>query len=540
MSFSQRSKISRRQFLKGGAALAATTVVAACAPSAPAPAVQATSAPAAAATTVPAVPAATAAPVAATSGGNLVVGTVGDLTNLDPFVMTFANYPMTENVYDQFLRLDNNVQPSPGVITEWTPSADGLSMKLKVRQGIKYHDGTVATTDDVVKCIMRATNIDTAGHQYQSWKAVKSATASGNDIIDVVFSSPPAYIVPAMGFMSLIKPSAFDSLKGQAAGSGPFKVKEWVPNDHLALVKNPDYWDKGKPLLDTARINIFSDAAAMVSALEGGTLDIAMNIPPSDTERLKDKFTIVRGQDAANFYFLSMQTKKPPFDKKEVRQAMAFALDRETMCQNVLFNLSDPITSPWPKFSPGYFPEFDGMYDYNLDKAKELLTKAGYPNGIEFNIETPNSFPELAKFAEILKASLAQIGSTVTIQPMDAAQWIPILIDGTYTATFSFAGGTQWFPTRITLSNNFAVSDNSVFPDGIPPKGWVDGITQTDALFDVEKQKAAMKLAATTFMEEMWAAPIAFRYDLFALQKSVQGFGFGVYDQLRLINAFKA
>ncbi len=405
-----------------------------------------------------------------------------------------------------------------------------------MRQGVKYHDGTPAKAEDVVECIKRAANSDTGANIYPNWQIVKDVTAKGSDMVEVAFTKAAAYIIPALGFTSLIDPTKFDGLKGQEGGSGAFKVKEWMPGDKLELEKFADYWDVGKPLADSATINFFADDAAMVSALEAGTVDVALSVPPREYQRLQETFNVIRGQDAANFYYLGFNPKKPPFDKKEVRQAIAHTLDRATMCQNVLFGISDPIKSPWPKFSFAYSPEFDAMYDYDVETAKQMLADAGYPNGFEFTIPTANNFPEFAQFAEVLKASCAQIGVTVNIETMDGPQWYPILIDGTYEAIFSFAGGTQWYPTRITLSNNFAITENSVWPDGNPPADWVDGITKADTSFDPEEQKAGMYQAAKAFMEEMWVAPVAFRYTLFAMQKNVEGFGFGVYDQTRLAN----
>jgi peptide/nickel transport system substrate-binding protein len=470
----------------------------------------------------------------AQAAGRIAVGTIGDLTNLDPFVMTFVNYPMMENVYDQFVHLDNQVRPHPSVIEEWAPSKDGLRLALKVRRDVKYHDGTTATAADVAKCIARAANADTGAHQYPSWRVLSDATAKGSDAVEVSLKTPAAYIVPALGFISLIRPSAFDALKGREGGSGPFRVREWVPGDHLDLERFSGYWDSGKPILDAARVQFYADEAALVAALEARTVDLAIGVPPREYQRLRSRFNIIPGQNAANFYYLGMNPSKPPFDNVKVRQAVACALDKKTMTRNVLFGISEPIGTPWPKFSIAHFPEFDNLYAYDLERAKRLLTEAGYAKGIQFTIETPSNFPELGQFAEILKASLAQIGSTLTIQPMDPAQWYPILTKGTFSATFSFAGGTQWFPTRIALSRLFAVSDNSVWPNGIPPKAYVDGMNRADSSFDPQALKAAMKQAVTAYMEQMWAAPVAFRFTLFGLQKYVSGFDHGVYDQIRL------
>ncbi len=466
--------------------------------------------------------------------GRVVVGTVGDLNNLDPFVMTFNNYPMMENVYDQFVRLDNQVKPQPGVITEWTPSTDGAKLTLKMRQGITYHDGSKATIDDVVACIKRAADATNGGNQYPNWQTLKDVVAKGNDSVEATFSAPVAYIIPALGFISLIKPGAFGGLKSAEGGSGPFKIKEWVPGDYLDLERFAGYWDQSVPKLESARVKFFADEAAMVAALEQGSIDLVLSLPPREYDRLKGTFNVTRGADAANFYYLGFNPKQAPFDKKEVRQAMAYALDKATMTKNVLFGVSDPIGTPFPKFSPAYFEEYDKLYPFDLDKTKALLTAAGYPNGITFSIATTNTFPEFSQFSEILKANLAKIGSTVNIEPMDIAQWVPVLLEGKFGAIFSFAGGTGWFPTRISLSNNFSTEKNIVWPDGKPPADYVAGMTKTDTTFDPAAQKAAMKQAVGSLMEEMWAAPIAFRYTLFAQAKTLAGFDRGIYDQPRL------
>jgi peptide/nickel transport system substrate-binding protein len=472
--------------------------------------------------------------------GRVVVGTVGDLNNLDPFVMTFNNYPMMENVYDQFVRLDNQVKPQPGVITEWTPSSDGTKLTLKMRQGIKYHDGSKATIDDVVACIRRAADTTDGGNQYPNWQTLKDVTIKGNDSVEVTFSAPVAFIIPALGFISLIRPGAFSSLKNTEGGSGPFRVKEWAPGDYLDLERFADYWDSSVPLIESARVKFFADESAMVAALEQGAIDIVLSLPPRENDRLKGKFNITRGQDGANFYYLGFNPKMPPFDKKEVRQAIAYALDKQTMTKNVLFGISEPISTPYPKFSSAYSDEHEKLYPFDLDKAKALLTAAGYPNGITFSIATTGTFPEFGQFAEILKANLAKIGSTVNIEPMDIAQWVPVLLEAKFGAIFSFAGGTQWFPTRITLSNNFSTENNVVWPNGKPPAEYVAGITKADTTFDAAAQKAAMKQAVDSLMDQMWAAPIAFRYTLFAQAKTIGGFDYGTYDQPRLRNVISS
>jgi ABC-type transport system substrate-binding protein len=219
---------------------------------------------------------------------------------------------------------------------------------------------------------------------------------------------------------------------------------------------------------------------------------------------------------------------------------MAHALDRETMVQNVLFWIGAPIMSPFPDFSPAYNPAHNELYPFDLDKAKELLTQAGVTDGIEFSIPAPSGFPEFGKFAEIFQSDLDKIGCKLNIEPMDSNQWYPILLDGTYEATFSFAGGTQIYPTRISLSSNFPGTGNVAWPDGNAPAAYAEGLKEADATFDPDAQKAALQKMADSFMDEAWNLPISFRTTLFAASKSIAGLDGGVYDQLRLDQVTKS
>jgi ABC-type transport system substrate-binding protein len=141
---------------------------------------------------------------------------------------------------------------------------------------------------------------------------------------------------------------------------------------------------------------------------------------------------------------------------------------------------------------------------------------------------------------QLIQASLAKIGCTVTLNPMDTAAYNTIVQAGTFQANISIAGGTQWFPTRIAASSLYRFANNTCWPNGVPPKAWMDGLNATDAQLDVAKQKEAVKPAVASFMDEMWSLPIAFRFTLYGLQKSIGQFGYGVFDQPRLESVIKS
>ena len=468
------------------------------------------------------------------AGGSLTAGIVGDLLNFDAYVLAEVNYPYIENVYDQLMRLDNKGQAAPALVTARRFSDGGRTMTLTLRQGVRYHKGGTLTAADVVSNFQRARNAQTGGNLYANMASVQSVSAVGTNTVVVRFSAPTPYTDDILGLLPAINPRGYGALKSQPAGTGPFKVAEWVPNDHLALVKNAAYWDAGKPYLDRVTFKIYGDADAMLSALQGGLLDLAVAIPPRSYGQFSGQYNVVKGQEAAEFYYLGLNPTLAPFDKREVRQAIAYAMDRATMAKSVLYGLSPAIYTPFPTFSPAYFPEYEGRFAYNLNQARQLLARAGLAKGFEFTVPTPNNFPEMALFAQILQADLAKIGVTMKIQPLDPASWYPILLKGTYHATFSFAGGAQIYPTRIALSNNFAPSANPVWPGGQAPAAYGQAIQKADSTLDASQQKAAFKQMVDSFVTECWNIPIGYRVTLFALKPNVKGFAYDVYNQPRL------
>ena len=469
-------------------------------------------------------------------GGSITVGVVGDILNFDAFDLVEVNFPYIENVYDELMRLDNKGRAHPAIVVARHFSDGGRSMTLKLRKGVRYHSGGVVTAADVVSNFQRARNAQTGELEYPNMTTVQSVAAVGDDTVVVRFSAPTPYTDDILGLLPVMDPRHYGTLKSKEAGTGPFKVAEWVPNDHLTLVKNTDYWDVGKPILDRITFRIYGDVDAMLAAMQGGLLDIAWGFPPRARTQFKSQFVIQPGQEASAFYYLGLNAKFEPFNKREVRQAMAYAMDRVTMVKSVLYGLSPAIYTPFPPFSPAYFPAYNHKFVFNLAKARQLLATAGYPHGFAFTVPTANNFPEFGLFAQILQADLRKIGVKMTIQPMDPASWYPVLLKGTYHAIFSFAGGAQIYPTRITLSGNFAPSGNPAWPGGLPPAAYRQALAKADTTLDPAQQKAALRAMVDSFVTEAWNIPIGYRTNLFALKPNVRGLGWGVYSQPRFAN----
>lgn len=473
------------------------------------------------------------------AAGSLEVGTVGDFLNLDPYVMSFVNYPHQETAYDQLMRLDHEVQPHPSLAESWSWSEDSLQLTLNLRTDVTFHSGQSMTADSVVQNFERIAVQETGGNLYSFLPRFEAVEATDDSTVVLTLDEPSASLESMLGLVSIVNPDGFEALSSEAAGTGPFKLQEWVPGNHATFVRNEDYWDQSRPLLEEVTYRFYADQSSLVAAFEGGLLDVIIDVPGVDYERLSASYNLFEGQEASRFYYLILNTTMAPFDNTQVRQALGYAMDRATMVSNVLFDIGDPIVSPFPEFSPAYDPAHQDLYPYNLEQTSQMLTDAGFPDGIEFTIIVPNGFPQLGQFAEILQADLDSIGSRVEIEPMDNAQWYPNLFEGTYQATLSFAGGSQMYPTAIAGSSAFAPTDNPVWENGTPPSDYVEAMHEANTSLDPDVQRDALLRMADAFLDAAWAHPIAFKYTIFGHTDEVSGLDYGVYDQIRVDTATK-
>ena len=260
--------------------------------------------------------------------------------------------------------------------------------------------------------------------------------------------------------MAIIEPAAMDSLKNRGSGTGPFKFVEWVPGDHTTLERNTAYWNQGAPWADRVVFKVFSDSDAMVAALQSGICDLIIAVPPKDTARLAKEFNMVRGTPGALTYEVRVNGAKPPFDKKEARQALHYAIDRQGIVNNVLFGVSEPTVLPFSRNSPAYDRSTLAKYPFDLKRAKEMLDKAGLAGGRAECLTLPQ-FPELPAISQVLKADLAKIGFTLDIVVQDSTLYYKRMLGGDFQLCPSFSGNTQKYPTRVAL--------NSIYRPGEQP-----------------------------------------------------------------------
>lgn len=467
-SSSRRLARSRREFLRLAMVTSGAALLAACAPSAPAtptqkPAAPATQAPpptqvpasvaspsTAAASASPAAaaspaagaspspspaaaapaPASAPAPAAAASkpGGTKIyrVGLSGDATEMDPLKSTTqANQPVQEALYNYAARysykppLSSIINPE---VAEWEVQDGARTYIFHVKKGIKYHDGSgEMTAEDLKWNWERAKDPKTAASSRPDW-AGSTLTVLDPYTLKVTFEQPyPSFIgaTVAYGGGMLVAPkareAAGDKWSTAPVGSGPFKWDSAQPGSSITLKKNPDYWGK-KPNIDEIQFKMKVDARTAMLAISRGELD-AYYVADPDVATAASKNTdpnvkFVKSAFGQSPFTIWFNMRRKPLDDIRVRQALRYAIDAEAISKELFGGLADPIHSYMPSWMFGYTPDVP-RFEYNPDKAKQLLKEANVPSDWKPSFVSQSVLPISKRISEAVSSFWTDVGIQV-------------------------------------------------------------------------------------------------------------------------------
>jgi peptide/nickel transport system substrate-binding protein len=540
--------VSRRfalRLLGSGAGLLAVT---ACGPGTPAPptatqAPAATSAPATvvppAATVVSGNPTATSAPPAAATtpqpirGGTLRIGTVGDLVSLDGHL--HSGNTSIWFVYDRLSAYDEKLQPQPMLAESWDISSDYKQIKLNLRRGVQFHSGRELTSDDVKYNILRVANPKTGAGQMQPLAAWWSGIDLPDKYTAVLTSDQPRPTTfDLFEYLNILDRDTMEGpdAKTKAVGTGPFTFVEWAQGDHLALGKNANYWQSGRPYLDGLAIGILRDQQAQVAQLEGGALGIITNPPLRDYVRLKadSKYTGIAHTGTGGFYLIGANTTMPPLDNKTVRQALNYAIDRKRFTDTILLGVSDPESLPWRPGSAAYDDAKNSLYAFDRDKAKSMLDGAGVSN-LELDILLYLNSAEYVGMAEIYQSDLAQIGVKLNIKTQDVGTWLDQVNNRKYRGLYSGPGAYAHLSPSTCFNSGKAsnpIDNNS----GYKSDQYTQLINMSASETDPSKQKALYSQLNDLFLDESFVMTIAPVLPIQVAHANVHGMLFSRHEDI--------
>lgn len=404
----------RRYIARCLALLLVFTVIAGCAPQPAAPA---------------APPVADAQPSAPKAGGILYIGQDFGPQSLDPHKnIAWASINIYESIYNGLLKWNNGeTELIPDLATSWEISEDGLVYTFKIRQGVKFHNGREMTVEDVKFSLDRLR--DPAVSVYAAnYNAVESVDIVDDETIRITLSRPFGTLLLFLTDRYAIVPQeAVDSLETNPVGTGPFKFDEYVLDQYVRLVKNPDYYEEGYPLLDGVEFKILGDEASKESAIRARSVDMTWFRDPRQAEAIsRDLPNLVSAQGISSRYiYIRLNMCEEPFNDVNVRRAFSAAMDRQALVNTVIPPRYGGAVSHLIEPSSPFAIDATTLpyYTHDIEQAKALLAEAGYPDGITIDAYKVVAANQLdVDAAQVLQQQWAAAGINVTIQPMEVGQ----------------------------------------------------------------------------------------------------------------------
>jgi peptide/nickel transport system substrate-binding protein len=415
----------------------------------------------------------------------------------------------------------------PWLATGYDLSDDKLTYTFHLREGVKFHNGQPMTSADV------KFSIDKARDPKTGWGfidvAIKSVEAPDPNTVVITTKYPWAPLVADIAlFNNAILPKDYAGMSqkdfyANPIGTGPFKWDHWTHGKEIKLVKNPDYWQKGKPYLDSVTWTTVPTDATRELQLKGGQAQIDEFPPFSTIDTLKQTPGITMNLfPSTRTDYLPMNFKVKPFDDVHVRRAISYAIDRQAMIDSVLFGYAEPANSFMPPQVPYYDKASPGL-QYDLEKAKQEMAQSSVPNGFSFELSVGSGDDTQTQIAQILQESLKQIGIDMKIRKVDPSVQFQQQQEYDYEMTFAYWTMDIADPDELV---SFAVDNKtagSFFTDYNDPQQ-IEWTHQAQATFDTGQRQELYsqiqkKAAEDAFMVFLYYSP--YRY---ATTDKVQGF----------------
>lgn len=366
----------------------------------------------------------------------IVVGLQAEPVTLDPHQVTdYNSNRAAQGIFDRLIEFkDESTELEPGLAERWEVSDDGLVYRFYLREGVTFHDGTPFNADAVKFSIDRQIDADHPYHDTGEFAYAEFTFGKVREVrviddytveIELVEPYAPFLAHMAMHSASIVSPAAVEKygrdFSKNPVGTGPFRFVDWQPGVEVVLAKNEDYWD-GAPKVDQVIYRPVIEDQARLTEFEAGGLDFIVNIPPDELARLKEsgEYTVLE-QAGMHVWYLIFNADKEPFNKKEVRQAVNYAINKRAIVEDLLQNTGVVATGPLPPVVWGYTDDVPS-YEYNPDKARELLAQAGYPDGFTVDFWVPESGSGMQQpraMAAAIQADLRQVGIEMNIQTFE-------------------------------------------------------------------------------------------------------------------------
>ena len=371
----------------------------------------------------------TGAVFAAHAAKDIVVAVQSNLTTTDPFdANDTLSQAVAKSFYQGLFGFDKDMKMVPVLAESYTASKDGLVFTVKLKTGIKFHDGTPFNAEAVKVTFERVINPDNKLKRYTLYKNIAKIEALDPATVRFTLKEPFSPFINSLAHPSgvIISPAALAQYgsKGIAqhpVGTGPFKFVEWKATDYLKVQKFDGYWRKGYPKIDTITWRPVVDNNTRAAVMQTNEAHFAFPMPPEAVETLSKKPSLeVTVAPSIIHRYLSMNTLQKPFDNPKVREAINYAINKDALVKVAFSGYAIPAEGVLPQ-GVEYAAKL-GPWPYNPAKARELLKEAGYPNGFESTLWSAYNYSTAQKVIQFVQQQLAQVGIKVQVLALEAGQ----------------------------------------------------------------------------------------------------------------------
>ncbi|WP_286196751.1 ABC transporter substrate-binding protein [Tropicibacter sp. R15_0] len=383
------------------------------------------------------------------------------------------------NVFEGLTRFTETGAVVPGLAESWAISDDGLTYTFALRAGVRFHDGSEMTAEDVKFSLDRARAEDSTNAQKALFAGIADVKVVDPQTVEVTLAQPDGNFLfnMAWGDAVIVAPESIEGIKQTPIGTGPFKFVEWKQGDSISLAQNADYWGE-KPALTAATFKFISDPTAAFAAMMAQDIDAFAGYPaPENLPQFEadPRFQVLVGSTEGET-ILSTNNLQAPLDNVKVRQAIAHAINRQDIIDGAMFGLGTPIGSHFAPHNPAYV-DLTGNSGYDPEKAKALLAEAGFPDGFTTTLKLPP--PSYARRGgEIIAAQLREVGIQTEISNLEWAQWLEEVFRGKDFG-LTIVSHTEPFDIGIYARPEYYFQyDNKVFQDLM---GELTGTTDQEA-----------------------------------------------------------
>jgi peptide/nickel transport system substrate-binding protein len=454
---------------------------------------------------------------------NLDVILKGEPSNLDPHNNgELVAFTIQMQIFDNLVKKDASGKILPSVATRWE-QIDAKTVRFYLRNDVYFSNGEKLTAEDVRFSIQRATTMPFSSSIFSAFDGTATKVVD-DTTIDVVTKAPFAgvfnYLASTRG--AILSKSAVQSLGDTGfgrnpVGSGPFIFDSWVTGTDIKVVRNEKYWGV-KPAFSSITFKFITEAATRSMEVESGNADIGFDVSPSDVPRLQSNNNLnVVSCNSFGYSYIIFNDQDPIMSNILVRQALSLAVDKPSMVKAVYGDFGTPADSVMPATVFAY--QSQGPSEYNVEKAKQLLTQAGYANGLTVTIAAADT-QEAKDIAEIAQSMWSQIGVTANIKVLAVSEWIAAGRRGEnqigiIAATFSTGDpghALADFDTRV--NSDFHSNDTKI-------DTFLDQGMQT---YDPTARAKIYQDAQKYITAQYYMIPVAFKMVIYVTTKNVENF----------------